>query len=330
MPNSQFTLFSYQDVGAPDLSGSLTGSLINILNYALVSGSGWTKPFGDTGSVGVFRMPTGSMMTLAIIDNAVGAGSTSEARIQGWETCASVLNGIPSGSLTAPYGAGCFPSGSQNGAALRYLDGGGFVVARKTSTLTALSRPWYVFADSSSMFFFALTGDVAATYLAFSFGDIYSFNGLTDTYRCLITGRNGENNNSATADKTDVLSVITTATAGNFMARSYTTAGVSITAGKHADYTRGAIASMAGNLQTANGPDGGIYISPVYVHENTTSTVRGIMRGLYHVVHTPTQLTDGQVFVGQGRWAGCTFTVFKTSGNTGTYLIETSNTIALN
>ena len=332
MANSQFRMFSSGDVGAPILSGSTTGSLLNLLNYCLVDpGVGWTKPLADSGSCGVFRQGTGSLMTLYVRNNGGGTAGNKEARITGFESVSNI-------SLTFPTGSNSFPSASQQ-AGLGQPPGGvlninqsGYLIARVSNTVDATIRPWLVFADSSSMYCFIYTGDNAANQLAFSFGDFYALkSGSNDDYRCLITGRITENSATVTVDKTDVLSTISAVAAGHYSPRSYTgAAGTSIAMGKHGDVSKGSATALLGTVTWPNPVDTAVYISPVWVTESTTSTIRGRMRGFYQFLHAITGVTDGQTFVGSGDFAGKTFRIIKTSGNGGVYLIETSNTVETN
>ena len=67
---AQFRIFRSTDAGAPVLYGS-TGSLIGVLDHCLYSGSGWLKPFPNSGSAvtspsgswACYQQPTGSSGT---------------------------------------------------------------------------------------------------------------------------------------------------------------------------------------------------------------------------------------------------------------------------
>lgn len=334
---SQLRMFSSGDSGAPILSGSVTGSLLNMLGKVLVDGygstapAGWTRPLSDSGNTGVFRQGTGSMMTLYVKDNAGGTGFTKEARITGFESVTDIsTNPFPTGSNS-------FPSASQAGAALTQptspggLNQSGFLLARVSNTTTAIERPWLVFADSSSMYCFIYTGDNAANQLAFSFGDFYALkSGSADSYNCLLTGRITENSATVTVDKTDTLSSTTAVVTGHFSPRSYNGIGTSVAMGKHGDGVKGSTTALLGNLAFPNPTDTSLYISPVWVTESTTGNIRGRMRGFYHFLHAITNVADGQMFSGSGDFDGKTFRVIKTSGNAGVYLIETSATVETN
>jgi hypothetical protein len=335
MANSRLRLYSSGDTAAPILSGSITGSLLNMLGKVLVDGygttgaAGWTRPIADSGSCGTFKQGTGSMMTLYVRDNAGGSGGTKEARITGFESVSNI-------ALTFPTGSNSFPSASQAGLSQPVSPGGpnqsGYLLARVSTTTDTTVRPWLVFADSSSMYCFIFTGDNAANQLAFSFGDFYSIkSGSNDDYRCLITGRITENSATITVDKTDVLSAVTAVVTGNFSPRSYTgIAGTSVAMGKHGDGVKGSTTALLGSVVFPNSADSAVYISPVWVTESTTGLVRGRMRGFYHFLHAIANVTNGQVFSGSGDFAGKTLQVVKASGNSGVYLMETSATVETN
>jgi hypothetical protein len=135
--------------------------------------------------------------------------------------------------------------------------------------------------------------------------------------------------------------LLTYACGGHYMARTYGGGGTSINVGKLFDSTKcignsnvnagavGAIA-MLGVMQTPNGPDNSLYLSPVSVYESTTSTVRGRLRGIYQVCHPLASFSDGQTFSGGGDYAGKTFQVISKMVNGGFCAVETSATVETN
>lgn len=333
---SQLRMFSSGDTGAPIITGSVTGSLVNMLGKVLVDGygttapAGWTRPLAESGSCAVFRQGTGSMMTLYVRDNASGTGGTREARITGFESVTVISSSFVTGSNSFPSASQAGSAGSQP-ASPGGLNQSGYLIARVTATADTTARPWLVFADSRSMYCFIFTGDNAANQLAFSFGDFYSTkSGSIDAYNCLLTGRITENSATVTVDKTDALSSTTAVVTGHFSPRSYNGVGSSIAMGKHGDGVKGSTTALLGNLAFPNPTDTSVYISPVWVTESTTGNVRGRMRGFYHFLHAIAGVADGQTFSGSGDFAGKTFRVIKTSGNAGVYLMETSATVETN
>lgn len=319
MATSTFKIYRSSDGSAPSLTGQV-GALLTVLDAVLVNGygsqtaAGWSKPFVNSGNIGCYKQGAGAGLNLSINDNGPGAGAAKEARITGYETLSAVATG------TNP-----FPTSAQG------VGSNAMVVARKSASADGTVRSWIVVADASTFYMFVLTGDNASNYLAFAFGDFYSFVN-SDNWRCFIVGRAAENSSTITDDKLDVLSALNTATAGSFTVRSFggTVAG-SITQGRHGDSTKGSASALTGTVPYLNGADSGIYVSPVWVVDAATSTVRGQLRGFWHFCHAISNLTDGQTFsVTSGTYSGKTFLVIKAGGNSGVYFIETSATVQTN
>jgi hypothetical protein len=335
MSTSQFRIFKSTDPGAPSLFGT-TGSLVTVLDYCLITGSGWIKPFPNTSSFvanatandyACWQQPTGSGgtgsagMTLFVNDGAPnGTALYKEAWATGWEVLtslsASVTNGVGTGS-------GQFPLPGQ------LLTTGHVVIRKSTTSDGTNARPWIITADSSSFYLFVSTGDTANTYFGFGFGDVYSFkSGSNDAYRCIIIGRSAENSTAAGNEGMDLLSALATGTTGTFMARTFGGAGSSITASKSGDSVKGSSTTLLGNLYYPNSTDNAFYSSPIWVAEG--SNIRGQLRGMYQILHPIANFLDGTNYTGSADFNGKTFTIVKTTPNSGLYLIETSNTLLTN
>lgn len=329
-----FTIYKSSDPGSPSFYGT-TGSYIALLDACLVSGygskpgAGWTKPFANTSSftqsfeqgLGAWKQPSGSGLYLFVHDSAPNkTAAHKEAWATGWEN----LQG-PSSSIDNSNGSGSgqFPIPTQ-------LLTTGHVVIRKSVTSDSSSlRQWIVVADSSSFYSFIATGDTAGMYYGFGFGDIYSFKtGSTDSYRCLIMGRNAENSAAVANDGFDYLSAYATTVGGNFIARTHTNLGTSSVMGKHGDGIKGSSTFYLGSVPMPNPCDNALYLSPVFVVENTS--IRGILRGIYQPLHPIANFTDGQTFQGSLEYGDKSFFVIKTTPNSGMYVIETSDTIPTN
>lgn len=335
---SQFTVYKSSDTGAPLLYGA-TSSMIAVLDAILVNGygtqpgAGWQKPIPNfTGSNGqpvyaCYQLPSGSStMSLFINDNNPNASSGKEATATGWEVLTSLSSSVTN---TVGTGSGQFPTPAQSLTT-------GHVTIRKSVTVDSSSaRPWTAYADSGSFYFFAQTGDSAGVYYVFSFGDIYSFKGVgvTDAYKCMIMGRSVDNAATVTNDGFDNLSAVGAACTANFMARSYTGIGGSITIGKHGDGVKGSTGQFNGNtvaIPYPNTVDAGFYISPVWICEPATSVIRGYLRGIYQPLHASSNFNDGTTYTGGLDFAGKTFQVVKSSPNSGVIVVETSNTVLTN
>lgn len=317
-----FTIYRSTDSSAPTLNG-ITGSLLDVFNACLVTGygsrpgAGWTKPFPDTSSYGCYKIPTGSALSLFVADNGPGAGVGKEARMTGWDSLTSILAGAATGSNQ-------FPTSAQ------LAIGPGAVVVRKSVNATAAAVSWLIAADSRSMYGF-VQSDTAGIWQGFSFGDFYSIKtGSLDSFNCMIVGKAVENTATATGDRLDSLSAINSAVTGHFAAHTFSGGGTSITVGKHGDGVKGSTSALLGSVTYPNTSDNGLYVSPVWVVENGTSVIRGRMRGFYQILHAITSFSDGQTFTGLGSYAGKSFLLLKQSGNSGIYLIETSDTLETN
>jgi hypothetical protein len=361
---SQLIIYSSNDAGSPQMNG-MTGSLLAVLNACLVTGygnkapAGWLKPFNDASAsagpptLGGFTMPSGSGMSVFINDagyNATALGA--EASAIGWE---KLLN--PSGSYTqiVPInltqsiggGSGQFPTTPilANSAAP-----GGRVVWRKSQGPTTISRTWYLYADEYTFYLFIQTGDTAGVYYSGMFGDIYSFRGMADTYRCAIVGRtidsssavgsNSANDNWDAIQSTDYAGSfkhnLNTPAYGHYMARNFGGGGGSaLLSGKSADVGKmtgysGNSLPLAGLIPYPNGPDQAIYISPVVVIDYLTATIRGKFRGVYQVCHSTANFYDGQIFGGSNEFFGKTFQIVKAGPNAGFWAMEISPTVDSN
>jgi hypothetical protein len=136
----------------------------------------------------------------------------------------------------------------------------------------------------------------------------------------------------------DLICLISTGSAGHYLARAYTGLGGSTTFGKSGDLTMlNSIPTLAapnygfaGGIEYPNGPDGGLYIAPVAVKaEAGALRLRGRMRGLYHQGHVVGSFTDKDTFSGTGDYAGATFVIVKgitgTSGAVGVPVFRTDS-----
>jgi hypothetical protein len=349
---AQFTIYRSSDASAPQLT-NVAGTLITVLNGVLVTGygsqtgAGWTAPAGLQGTnhwAFLNASPasptgTGTGFYLDVNDNGPGAGAGTEARICGYET----MSGVGTGT-------GQFPAAAYSeGVGSPY----GFVVARKA--VSSAVRPWIAFADNLTLYFFAQT-DTLVQYAGFAFGDFYSLAGRTDNWRCLLIGRAAENASSYNVGAMDQFSLVgfsatSTGYTGvntHYAPRTFTGGGTAIALGKHGDFvkngststsTGGLILGYSSNASNTgvcipNATDGGYYLSPLWLVEpaagNATGILRGHMRGLWHICHSYTNFTDGQMFTGTGANYGKTFYVIRQTDGGGCLALETSATLETN
>jgi hypothetical protein len=324
---AQFTIYQSTDSGAPTLNG-LTGSLLTVLDAILVTGygsqpgAGWLKPLANTSSYGCYQLPSGSTgHYLFVYDAGSGSANGAEAYLQGWDSITTMDNGAVTGSNQ-------FPTLAQLAVAR------GAVIARKSTAPTAVARSWIAFADSRSLYFNVLTNDVVNNYYSFMFGEFYSVkSGSVDTGRTMIVGRTTPSSSAASIEKLDTLGngSLVSATAGHFAAHAFGGGGSSITLNVHGDSVKAANSGFTlGGITYFNPVDNGLYISPIWVVDNATSTIRGRMRGFYHFLHAISNVVDTQTFTGSADYPGRTFQVVKQTGNAGVYFMETSDTLETN
>jgi hypothetical protein len=296
------------DASAPVLTGQV-GSLTALLDAVLVNGygalsaAGWTINQTTTNKRGYKQNLTGannsSGMLLYVDDTGPGAGAAREARVCGFETMSAIT----------PTGTGQFPTSGQSAI------GVGTVVIRKSNTADATARAWTIIANGQTIYLFIESGDFTAPLaaLAFMFGDFKSYK-TSDQYAVMIIGRQGENTTAVQNEAFQQIGGAPTGAMtlnnkmfGHYVARSWTGLGGSVNVGKTVDYGKvspnpsnlilqqrtdvqtalvdtninfcfGRNASSA-QLQTPNGPDGALWLSPVYIFHNYA--IRGYMSGLW-------------------------------------------------
>lgn len=326
MPTSQLTMYSSSDAGGPGLMAGAAGDLIRILDACLVDGyagkaaAGWTHPVATAGNIASYKQGAGCLFGCVINDNGPNVTSTyKEAWITGWETVAGV--GAPVGS-----GTGQFPTPAQ-------LLVTGHGVIRKSVSADAVGRVWNLHADASTWLLLIDTGDAATTAFGYYFGDVFSVNGVGDIYRCALIA--GQTENSASAGVMGLANIVNTACVGHFMARAFGGGGGSITVGKHGDAAKSTnTTAFNGILQTPNAADNSYYLSPIWVHENASSMVRGRLRGVFQICHDHLGFAWGQTIDGGNDYAGKAFTIVRSlrggATSTGAMAVETSATVETN
>jgi hypothetical protein len=69
--------------------------------------------------------------------------------------------------------------------------------------------------------------------------------------------------------------------------------------------------------------DGAIWLAPLTLVDNQPATwTRGKLRGLVQYMHTVASFADQDTVAGAGPFAGRTFLLFKTTGNSAAYCID--------
>lgn len=305
------TVYRSTDTSAPTLSGT-AGDLVNLLDKCLVAGygsktaAGWSKPYTGTNAA-VFRMGGGNQFYLDVNDNSPGAATSQEARLRGYEAMTAVATG------TAP-----FPTVAQLAAG---------IIVRKSAAASGTTRVWTLIADDRTFYLLIQTGDTAGMWFCFAFGDLYSYLSTSDGYRTMIMGRNNESSALATGERADTtVGTIggSGSSSGHYLARSYTALGASIAWGALGDDIKAGVAGvLRGTMALPHPVDGAIWLSPVFVTEST-AVMRGKLRGFMQWLHTVASFADQDTVSGAGPYAGRTFLLFKTTGNSNAYCIDIS------
>jgi hypothetical protein len=269
------------------------------VNY--VSIFGWTRPFSGTNKA-VYRSLTGARLYYRVQDDGPGTHGGREARLRGFETMTDVDTG-----------GGGFPTTAQLAAG---------IIPRKSSTADATARNWRIVADDRTFKWYFATGDNPIVYAAGYAGEIYSFVS-GDLYNGMVIGKHSEG--STSPGELDSLATFTTTIIGHYVCRAYTGVGTSLDVGKHGDRVAGSTTILLGTMQYPNGPDGGLHIAPVWVHEIAGPSRRGLLRGFWHYLHPLGATSDDDTFDGVGDFAGKRFRIIK-QGTNGSYVEEISDT----
>lgn len=336
MAISQFQIYSSYDSGSPVLTGQ-TGSAVALLDAVLVdgygsgswfkSGSGWSRPFINSSSVGCWRQPSGSYAYLVLNDAGFATGGGKEAHCTGWE---QIRNINPANFGT---GTGSFPLPNQGTNPTT-----GSVILRKSSTADATPRPWIVYADAWGFYLFALTGDTAFAYRGLWFGDYSSSIPVSETKKCFIAGDSTQNQSTGGTTNgmyLDTISSVNSVQPGLWLQRNLNDMGASIQGTKFADHNKTATSNPSaifGTTQTPNASDNSLYIAPIRVCApgEAVKSQRGRFRGIYQLPTPIAQFFDGQMFSGSNEYVSRVFQLVKIGSNSGMWLVETSNTIETN
>lgn len=350
MPNTAFTIYTSSDPGGPGAITGITGSLISILDACLVNGytnrpaAGWSKPFPNSASVyGCYKQASGSGFTLFVNDNA--SNTSKEAEWTGWVTMSSIM---PSGSAFSNVGAGLgqFPLPQQ-------VNTYGRLVARKSVSNDATPRVWIIAADAYTVHLWLASGDTTGNYYYCQFGEFYSLYGTGgDSGSVIIIAKSGENTTqTAGFEQGDGIitgpwpsaagNEMTQAQLGHFIARNAKGTGDSLPFVKKGDFAFVATVIAANNGSGFYAPMGGVLAGPspldgtwtmsrLWVVDASNASLRGTVRGIWHVCHPAANFTDGQQILGSGNLAGRSFMIVKQGYNGGYWAVETSATVEAN
>jgi len=330
--------------GGNSITLAKSAATLTVSNTTLTGGSGsdtttslgWTSPYTGAQSNGaVYKQPAGSGMYLQVDDsNFSGAAS-------GWAGLARDAVHWGFETMTAyNTGTGQFPTAAQVASPFTAQ------AIRKSSTVDQTARTWLLIGDDRTFYLFVLTGDAAANYVGWGFGDFYSYN-VGDPYKCALFGCVSSTASALSVGHFGTLyygfaSGQPSPQGGHFLPRNYSGLGGSTAFAKIGDMATVPIASttanaLQGSLFFPNLSDGGLYLSPVRIVDGSTPgttvagqlNLRGRMRGFWHQVHPNANFADGDTFTGAGDFAGRNFLMFKyllsnAGSNNGVAVVETT------
>lgn len=323
-----FNIYYSTDPGAPTLNG-LTGSLLPILDGCLVTGigskpsAGWSRVYSGSGTnpyaQAVYQAPSGSRAAYLYIGDNAQYNGTAAGRESYWWMAESLL------PITT------------NPTAVISAQGWG---VRKSATADSTARPWICFADDRTVYFLAQSGDTAGRYSITYFGDFYSLM-PNDKYNLASTGRNLGNSSAGANECFDAYQANGFSLGYLGVIRSYLGLGSTVACSKAPANSAMIVTTTSndfawtGNIVFPNPTDGGLYLSPIWIYDYTTSPaphIRGRMRGVWMIGNKSAQISfnDKDTFQGVGDLAGKTFMIIKTGFNGFPYAFEISNTLETN
>ncbi len=289
--------------GAPVLSGTV-GSLIAVLDFCLVTNSGWTKPYSGL-NLAAYQMPSGSSGRFLRVDDT----NAQNARLRLYESMSDITAGA----------VGPAPTDAQ-------VNGGLF--AFKSTVAGVVARPWLFVAYGNMAYLFVAADGVATNYACYAFGDPLSYRSGDQFQAVLIANAVGS------AGTTNIAMVNLSGPgpavlAGHYMARSYTQLGGAVQVGKICDSQYMTVGSMLGLMTYPSPIDSGLHLRPCWLVEGVLGR-RALLPGLWVPEHAPASLNSNDTFTGVvgTDMAGRTFEWMRI-GTSYACCIETSNTWGL-
>jgi hypothetical protein len=286
--------FSFQVSGSPatPATGAITCKTSPL--------AGWSQPF-VSGNTAVYRAGSGNRHYLRVDDTG-----TTLARIVAYESMTDVNTGTSA-----------FPTAVQFSGGLYWP---------KSSTADSSNMRDFVMIADETYFFIVMNPDsTGLTGQPVAFGEIESFK-PGDAYHSVILG-GGTNNPISSSSFSVPQTALTTGGIGSYMARSHTQVGGSVVLGKHIDAVKGSNSSIGGSgnsMVYPSGMDGGLWLTPIWIHESVAGLPRGLFPGVWAPLHNR-PFSNGDNFDGVGNLAGKRFVVANIY-NGGQLHLEYSNT----
>ena len=281
------------DGGSPPVITQTAGSIIALLDFLLVTTTGWTKEFSGT-NLACYRAPVGTNRFRLYVDDT----STTTARLIGYEEMTSISAGT-----------GLFPTTAQ-------LSGG-------LSIAKTASAAWKFFSNGK---IFHLATQPVTIWYVHTFGDFLS-DKAADAFGSIHIGQHSTGVSISNFGALVLLPA--TVITGHYVARPYTQIGSALPVGKFTDAVRSNGATIMGNGGSAypNPVGGTLQLAPVWISEASAANgTRGLLPGVWNPLHVY-PLADGDTFSGTGALAGRTFeAVCVQTVGTHQCFMETSDT----
>lgn len=286
---TQFTVYRSTDASAPVLDGNgATNNLINLLHKILVagygskSGAGWTEPFTNTSTKGVWKGGSGTKFFLRVLDDGSMTGGQRDTSVRGGENMSDIDT----------FSTNAFPSAAQQTNGLNW---------RKSTTVDGTARPWVAVADDRTLYLMIQSGDgtngSAGFWPLYMFGEYFSYK-PADTHNGMIIGAAAFSATAISFTTTgtysgDLLNTGMQSTLTGHYAAAAASGSASIACAKKGAGQLNAtnassftIQTLCGALSFPNAGDGGLYLHPVWIMDCTTpDVIHGEMRGFWHQCH---------------------------------------------
>ena len=314
-------VYRSSDASAPVLRGNTPGDLINVLDKCLVTGygaktaAGWTKPYTGT-NVAAFRQGAGSNSMYLRIDDTSTAAGDRPFKITAYETMSDVNTGLPQS----------FPTNVQE-------SGGMNVWTKQTSSTAANAREWIIWADEKLFYMYLnpyperAAGATQKYYTQFwGFGDINTYK-TGDATHTMILGSLPGSSIYSSQNIFNGSSNVSSSHGKLYMARRFDQLGSPIPMGWHSDYVKQSGLYCGGSLSYPHGPDGGLYMAPIWCHDPNSSpyNIRGVFPGLWAHAHPESILAHLDTFEGQGDLAGRNFIYLGGGSGSGIIIDQSDN-----
>lgn len=312
------TTFTYTVANSPSTpaTGTITWQ---------IPGAGWTIAYTGTNKRVYYNGSAAiSRRYLRVNDSAAGTGGAKEALVRGFTTI---------GDIDAVSNTGPFPTAAQSALTQSSL------VWRKSATADTTTRSWVVSFDDRMIQLFIISGDTAATYAPYTFGE-YTSDIASDATASMISGGSTENTAILSANSGGALYTYSNGstvavglnpscyTCGDNSGFNNSTGfGVSGDSFSNSFATAG---SLSGPVAWQNPGNAGFYSAEFKMYRNNSSTpaMIGRVRGVRYPLHGTGNFTDGDIYGGASELAGRQFRIIKTvnsAGCTGVVMLETTN-----